>query len=298
MIKKIIRNVLPIIWMAFIFYLSSRPADFFPVRNEAQSYIAHFILYFILALLFAFALVSWENKISFKKILISSFLFSIIYAGLDEFHQSFVVTRSASLNDWFVDAISSIIALILYYKLLKPKLLLHICCIGCGAYIAQILKNSFRVTLYFYNPNIYPREEYKKRLEEIKKISNLLNLPIIIEKYDHDKWLNSVKGYESLPEKSERCLICYRIRMEKTARYAKENSFDFFTTTLSISPYKDSAAIINIGEKLENQYKVKFFRKDFKKKDGFKKSAELSKKLGLYRQNYCGCEFSIKSRNK
>lgn len=284
--------------MAFIFYLSGRPATFFPVKNDFQSYGAHFVLYFILVILFILALKSWENKFNPNKILLYSLLFSLFYALLDEFHQSFIITRSASLSDLFVDVAGSLTALIVFYKFLKPKLLLHICCIGCGAYIARLLKNNFRVVLYFYNPNIFPKEEYEKRLTEIKKVSYLLKLPVIVDKYEHDKWLMAVKGFESLPEKSKRCLICYKYRMESAAAFAKKNGFNFFTTTLSISPHKDSGVIIKIGEELEKKYKVRFFKKDFKKDNGFKKSAELSKKLDLYRQNYCGCEFSIRPQNK
>jgi predicted adenine nucleotide alpha hydrolase (AANH) superfamily ATPase/VanZ family protein len=279
--------------MIFIFYLSSRPADFFPVINEAESYAAHFILYFILAVLFVFALESWQ-KISRREILIYSFLGSIIYAGLDEFHQSYILTRSASFSDFFIDGLGSLVSLLFFYKLIKPKLLLHICCIGCGAYISQELKKEFKITLFFYNPNIYPRDEYEKRLIEVKKTAGTLGLKIIFGNYDHNSWLAGLRGFERNEEGEERCLLCYRDRLARTAREAEKNGFNFFGTTLSISPHKDSMAINKIGRELKKEYGINFLDRDFKKQDGFKKSSALSRELGLYRQNYCGCEFSLR----
>lgn len=179
----------------------------------------------------------------------------------------------------------------------KPNLLLHICCIGCGVYIVQTLKDEFDIQLFFYNPNIFPKDEYDKRLAEIKKVAQIYNLEVIIGDYDHHKWLLQIRGHEQDAEKGERCLICYQARLIATAQMAKENNFQFFGTTLTISPHKDAAAIIKIGKDLEKEYGLRFLDKDFKKQDGFKKSAVLSKELGLYRQNYCGCEFSKRLRN-
>jgi len=176
----------------------------------------------------------------------------------------------------------------------NPKLLLHICCVGCGVYIAQILKEEFEVVFYFYNPNIFPQDEYEKRLEETKKIAKEYNIELMVGDYNHDVWLGKVKGYEKEPERGKRCEICYQDRLENTASRADELGADFFATTLSISPHKDFSKISSIGKNLENKYKINFLDKDFKKQDGYKKSVELSKKLNLYRQNYCGCEFSIR----
>ena len=175
----------------------------------------------------------------------------------------------------------------------KPKLLLHICCIGCGAYVVELLKQNYRPTLYFYNPNIYPLDEYNLRLAEIKRVAKLLKLKVIIALNDHKEWLNKVKGHEADPEKGDRCIICYRDRLTSTAKKAKQLGFDAFSSTLTISPHKLAAAIFQIGQELENEFSVKFLEQDFKKNDGFKKSVALSKELKLYRQNYCGCEFSM-----
>lgn len=174
----------------------------------------------------------------------------------------------------------------------QPKLLLHICCAGCGAYVTQILKDDYAVDLYFFNPNIYPREEYSKRLKELNKISKKLKVKLYVGKYEHNKWLKAIIGHEQDKEREERCVICYQYRLEASAKFASKNHYQYFTSTLTVSPHKDSNAISKIGRDLEKKYKIKFLDQNFKKKDGFKKASKLSKDFGLYRQNYCGCEFS------
>ena len=175
---------------------------------------------------------------------------------------------------------------------IKSKLLLHICCVGCGVFVSQILKQNYDVVLFFYNPNIWPEEEYERRLVEAEKIAARFNLKLIKGEYDHEKWLAAVKGHETDPEKGERCLICYKLRLDAAAAMAEESDCDYLTTTLTTSPHKNAKAINEIGEKTAVQYGLKFLIQDFKKQDGFKKSSALSRELGLYRQNYCGCEFS------
>ena len=174
----------------------------------------------------------------------------------------------------------------------KPKLLLHICCVGCGVYVSQILQRDYDVKLFFYNPNIWPREEYKKRLDEAEKIAKQYDLELIKGEYDHDKWLETVQGHENDKEKGERCLICYEFRLKAAAAMAKKLDCQYFTTTLTTSPHKDALAVNKIGEQAAAKNDLKFLSQDFKKHDGFKKSSALSRELGLYRQNYCGCEFS------
>jgi hypothetical protein len=174
----------------------------------------------------------------------------------------------------------------------KQKLLLHICCVGCGVYVSQILKQDYDVILFFYNPNIWPKEEYEKRMEEAEKISKQFNLELIKGEHEHDKWLEAVRGHEADPEKGERCLICYEFRLQAAAAMAKKLNCDYLTTTLTTSPHKNAVAINEIGKKLAAENSLKFLSQDFKKQDGFKKSAALARELNLYRQNYCGCEFS------
>ncbi len=174
----------------------------------------------------------------------------------------------------------------------KPKLLLHICCAGCGAYVSSELKNDYNVTLYYFNPNIFPEDEYSLRLREVKMIGKKFDLPVVIDDYDHKKWLIAIRGHEQDPERGERCHICYYYRLKQSAIYASEHNYDYFTTTLTVSPHKLANVILAAGKELANEYKINFLARDFKKQDGAKKATILSRKLNLYRQNYCGCEFS------
>lgn len=178
----------------------------------------------------------------------------------------------------------------------KKKLLLHSCCAPCSSYVITYLTKYFDITILYYNPNIYPKEEYIKRKKEqiklIKEIEIKNKLEIIDCDYENEKYQKLIKGFETEPEKGKRCNICYTIRMEKTAIIAKKYNFDYFCTTLSVSPHKNSDLINKIGKELENKYNIKWLYSDFKKKDGYKKSIELSKKHELYRQDYCGCIYS------
>ncbi len=192
-----------------------------------------------------------------------------------------------------------------FIKLLKsldyrPKLLLHACCAPCSSHTLLLLKEYFDITIFYSNDNIYPEEEYQKRLNEIidfsKKISDEIN--VIYDSYYEEDFNNAIKGYESLGERSLRCYKCYNLRMEKTAIKAKELGFDYFTTTLSISPYKVTKWINEIGYMLEEKYNVKYLFSDFKKENGYQHSIELSQKYCLYRQNYCGCKYSLRERNE
>lgn len=181
-----------------------------------------------------------------------------------------------------------------------PKLLLHACCAPCSSYVLEYLNNYFEITLYYYNPNIHPELEYNRRIEELKKFisefKTINKIDLVEEEYNISEYFNEVKGLENLGERSKRCYNCYKFRMDKAAKYAKENNFDYFTTTLSISPYKNSNWINEIGNYLENKYDIKYLYADFKKKNGYKRSLELSKDYRLYRQDYCGCIYSKQER--
>ena len=177
----------------------------------------------------------------------------------------------------------------------KKKLLLHSCCGPCSSYVIDYLKKYFDITILYYNPNIYPESEYQKRLFEQEKLVECLNdkdIKVVEIGYNPTEFYEVVKGQEADKEGKERCHICYRLRLEKSANYAKEHNYDYFTTTLSVSPYKNSDVLNAIGKDLEDKYNVKYLYADFKKNDGYKKSIELSKKYDLYRQNYCGCVYS------
>jgi len=177
----------------------------------------------------------------------------------------------------------------------KPKLLLHACCGVCSSAVLERIYPYFDITILFYNPNIYPKDEYFKRLETQKEIIKKMNLNINLLEVDYDKEkFNQIsKGLEEEKEGGERCTKCYLLRLEKTAILAKKQGFEYFCTTLSVSPYKNAQKLNKIGKILEEKYNVKYLYSDFKKKEGYKRSIELAKQHNLYRQDYCGCEYSL-----
>lgn len=182
-----------------------------------------------------------------------------------------------------------------------PTLLLHSCCAPCSSYVLEYLSNYFSITVFYYNPNIYPESEYSLRVEEQKRLIEQLPVknPIhLIEGAFHpNEFYQSVKGLEHIPEGGERCHACFRLRLEETARLAAKHHFDYFTTTLTISPLKNAAKLNEIGEELADIYHISWLPSDFKKKNGYKRSTELSAEYGLYRQDYCGCVFSKREQD-
>ena len=178
----------------------------------------------------------------------------------------------------------------------RPRLLLHACCAPCSSYVLEYLSPHFDITLFFFNPNISPKEEYDFRANELRRLINLMGLEdrvsLICADYDPNPFEALAKGKEGLAEGGARCSDCYRLRLSETARLAKEGGFDYFTTTLSISPYKNALWLNTIGAEEAEKQSVKYLFSDFKKKNGYKRSCELSEIYGLYRQNYCGCIYS------
>ncbi|MBU2590440.1 MAG: epoxyqueuosine reductase QueH [Nitrospinota bacterium] len=172
------------------------------------------------------------------------------------------------------------------------KMLLHICCAPCSTSVIERLRGEYDITLFFYNPNVEPLEEYQERLEETRRFAAEIGVEMIEAEYDNVAWCEAVKGYEDEPEKGKRCPICFDIRLKKTAEYAAQNGFDLFTTTLSVSSHKDHLVINQIGQEAGEELGVKFYQANFKKGEGFKRSLDLSKVHCLRRQNYCGCIFS------
>lgn len=172
------------------------------------------------------------------------------------------------------------------------KLLLHSCCGPCSSSVIERLRDYFDITVIYYNPNIEPKEEYEKRKSEQLRLLNELGIKFMDIDYLNNEYHKKIKGYENEPENGFRCPLCFELRLDKTASKAKENNFDYFGTTLTVSPHKNSKIINEIGLKLEERYGVKFLLSDFKKEDGYKRSIELSKKYDLYRQDYCGCLYS------
>ncbi|MFC1669279.1 epoxyqueuosine reductase QueH [Spirochaetota bacterium] len=176
------------------------------------------------------------------------------------------------------------------------SLLLHTCCAPCTSYVYRLLSEDYNVTCFFYNPNIAPALEYNKRLDELLRYSKEAGFPVIAGDYDARQWTLSAKKYRHLGERSARCFECYRYRLEATFREAVMAGADIVTTSLSISPLKDAKMINKIGKELQEEFGIEFMEADFKKKDGYKKSVELSKSHGFYRQNYCGCIYSKMER--
>lgn len=171
------------------------------------------------------------------------------------------------------------------------KLLLHSCCAPCSSSVLENLMPKINVTVYYYNPCIMPFEEYKHRLSEQRRLCGILNVPLLEGEYDNDEYLKIVKGLESAKEGGERCSECFYLRLSSSAKKAKERGFDFFCTTLTVSPHKNAEVINSIGQEIGKEVGIEFLPSDFKKKNGFLRSIELSNKYGLYRQRYCGCRF-------
>ncbi len=176
----------------------------------------------------------------------------------------------------------------------KPKLLLQTCCGVCSAFIPKLLSIQYKVVIYYYNPNIHPRKEYEKRLNESKKIARILNLNFIEEKYKPEQWHNIIKGFEKEPEGGKRCYLCFKLRLEQTAQYAKKNNFKYFATTLTVGRNKKAEIINKIGLEIAKKYNLVFIDEDFKKFDNITKSQQTANKFKIYKQNYCGCIYSYK----
>ncbi|MCM1256670.1 MAG: epoxyqueuosine reductase QueH [Roseburia sp.] len=177
-----------------------------------------------------------------------------------------------------------------------PKLLLHSCCAPCSSYAIEYLSQYFSITVFYYNPNIYPDEEYEKRVEEqkrfIREFPTKYPVDFIRGDFEKERFYEAVRGVESVREGGERCFRCFYLRLKKTAETAKETHADYFATTLSISPLKNADKLNEIGEELSREMGVDYLCSDFKKKNGYKRSVELSNKYGMYRQDYCGCIYS------
>ena len=177
-----------------------------------------------------------------------------------------------------------------------PRLFLHACCAPCSSYVMEYLSQYFEITIFFYNPNIAPVEEYSHRVAEIRRLIGEMEfvhpVTLVEGRYDPEEFYEMAKGLENVPEGGERCFRCYRLRMEEAAKLAKEGGYDYFTTTLSVSPHKNAQKLNEIGLRLQEEYGVRYLLSDFKKKCGYLESIRLSIEYDLYRQNFCGCVYS------
>lgn len=183
-----------------------------------------------------------------------------------------------------------------------PSLLLHSCCAPCSSYCLEYLSRYFKITVLYYNPNLYPAEEYDRRVSEQRRLIAALpaenEISLVEMRGEPEEFYLAVKGLEHIREGGERCFACFRLRLERAAEYAGKNGFDYFTTTLTISPLKNAAKLNEIGEEVAERFNVRHLPSDFKKKNGYKRSVELSKTYELYRQDYCGCVFSKREREQ
>ena len=184
----------------------------------------------------------------------------------------------------------------------RPKLLIHSCCAPCSSYVMEYLSHYFEITIYYFNPNIYPEQEYIRRVEEQQRLIEEMNLSskvhFIQGDFNPNTFYEAVNGMEQEPEGGDRCFICYELRLREAAVLASKLGFDYFTTTLSISPHKNAQKLNEIGNSLSKEYGVEYLPSDFKKKNGYKRSIELSKEYNLYRQDYCGCVYSFRNRSQ
>lgn len=174
----------------------------------------------------------------------------------------------------------------------RPRMLVHVCCSVCACHVIELLSREFEPVIFYYNPNIHPHEEYLKRKKDIELFAEKNGIEFIEGPYDEKRWFYITEGLDKLPEGGARCDICFNIRLNQTARYAALNGIEWFTTTLTVSPHKNSRVINRIGKHLAEDYGLMFYKADFKKQNGFKKTIELAKERGFYRQDYCGCRFS------
>ena len=183
-----------------------------------------------------------------------------------------------------------------------PRLLLHSCCAPCSSYVLEYLSDYFEITVFYYNPNISPAEEYEKRAAEqqhlIRELPAKHPIHLVVGAYEPERFYAVSRGLEQVPEGGERCFRCFRLRLEEAAKMAAEGGFDYFATTLTISPLKNAQKLNEIGEELSELYKVEHLPSDFKKKNGYKRSIELSREYDLYRQDFCGCVFSKRERDR
>ncbi len=176
----------------------------------------------------------------------------------------------------------------------KQKLLLHTCCAVCASYPVELLLKTFDIGLLFYNPNIFPKAEYEKRLKDVKRYADFKKIRLIIPDYEPDVFEINIKGLENEPEGPKRCALCYNLRLEKTAAFAKKSGYQVFATTLTLSPHKDYKKINELGNTAAKKFNINYFESNFKKNDGFKIANTIARKFDFYRQNYCGCKYSLR----
>jgi predicted adenine nucleotide alpha hydrolase (AANH) superfamily ATPase len=180
----------------------------------------------------------------------------------------------------------------------QSRLLLHVCCAPCSTHVIDVLRRKFAVIAFFYNPNIYPPQEHRRRAQQARRLCRRLGVKNLIDECDGHNWSRRMRGRQADREGGAHCVVCFWMRLARTAAVAEEQGFDYFATTLTVSPHKDAQSINRMGQRAARGLKTEFYAADFKKDSGFEKSCQLSQEYGLYRQDYCGCIYSLQERNE
>jgi len=259
---------------------------------------AHMVFFGVMTYLLIAISLTWE-KFKFRHLAIFSFSVVALINMLGEYIQGYIPGRDPSYLDFLAGLIGMTLAIPIAYMLNyspRQKLLLHVCCAPCATAVTEILDAGYKLELYFFNPNIHPESEYRKRLDEVKKLAAVFGVKLRIGKYDHADWLEAVKGHEESPEGGSRCELCFAHRLQASAELSSRHNIPLFGTTLTISPHKNSYVINKTGLGIASISGQLFLAQDFKEDNGWQRSLLLSKKFGFYRQKYCGCEFSERAR--
>lgn len=288
---------LAICWAFVIFMIMTWPMPYvYSPESKITFYDKgiHIVLFGILTYLII--LIGFSFKKNYFIIALTSFVVSFNYITISEYLQGSIPGRSPTYPDLLAGLVGTLMAIVFGYLMHhapKQKLLLHVCCATCASYLVKILRKNFKLSLYFYNPNIYPKSEYDLRLKDVRRIAHYYGVRLIEGKYGHAVWKKAVRGHAKDKEGGKRCEICYKYRLEATAKKASELRIPYFATTLAISPQKDAEIINKIGEHIAAKHELEYLDEEFEEGVSYAKSLEIAKKMNLYRQEYCGCEYSI-----
>ncbi|MDD4901867.1 MAG: epoxyqueuosine reductase QueH [Patescibacteria group bacterium] len=283
--------VLSLLWYPLIYL----PTDFSRVTFYDKA--AHLVFFGVMAYLVMAAVIAWD-KFTFRQVAFFSFVFVALINVLGEFVQAYIPGRIPSYLDFLAGVVGASLAIPIAYMIHhspRQKLLLHVCCAPCASAVAEILSSGFKLELYFFNPNIHPEREYRKRLAEVKKLARNFGIKLRIGNYDHQDWLAAIKGREDQPEGGSRCELCFAHRLREAAQLASRQNIPYYATTLTVSPHKNSYLVNKAGLAIAEITGQKFLDQDFKENNGWQRSLLLSRKFRFYRQKYCGCEFSAHS---
>jgi predicted adenine nucleotide alpha hydrolase (AANH) superfamily ATPase/VanZ family protein len=295
--KKYLILFVLICWLAGVLTLLWYPSVYVPqavTRITFYDKFAHLAFFGVMTyLLISFGLAF--DKFKFRHLAIIAFTVVTLINVTGEFVQGYIPGRDPSYFDFFAGLIGTLLAIPITYMLFhspRKKIILHICCAPCATAVAEVLQAGYKLEFYFFNPNINPKSEYDKRLDEVKKLAGQFGVKLKIGDYNHENWLKAISGHEQDLEGGARCELCFAYRLKSAAELAGQKNIPLFGTTLTISPHKNSYQVNKIGSVIANDIGQKFLNQDFKENNCWQRSLILSKKFGFYRQKYCGCEFS------